>query len=68
MAQGVYPAALQEIESEELQAVIQVCISYGPHNLSAAQQLLKNYFFTGIRHCMDKRQAKGFGDVAITDQ
>ncbi|CAD7703087.1 unnamed protein product [Ostreobium quekettii] len=58
VSQGVYPAALQKIENEELRDFIELCISYDPRHRPAARQLLKNDFFKGIRQCMDKRQAE----------
>ncbi|CAD7705122.1 unnamed protein product [Ostreobium quekettii] len=58
VSRGVYPAALQNLENEELREFIEDCISYDPHHRPAARQLLKHDFFKGFRQCPDKRQGE----------
>jgi serine/threonine protein kinase len=48
-AQGVLPAGLEKVKSQELQEFITQCIAHDPDSRPDTRQLLKHPFFESIR-------------------
>lgn len=49
LLQGIYPAGLEKVKSQELREFIQLCIAHNPANRPDTRQLLKHPFFESIR-------------------
>eukprot|EP00775_Hariotina_reticulata_P007132 gene7132-7347_t len=49
VTQGIYPAGLEKVKSQELQEFITMCIAHNPANRPDTRQLLKHPFFESIR-------------------
>jgi WNK lysine deficient protein kinase len=47
--QGIYPAGLDKVKSQELREFITLCIAHNPANRPDTRQLLKHPFFESIR-------------------
>ncbi|WIA30533.1 hypothetical protein OEZ86_000617 [Tetradesmus obliquus] len=49
VTQGIYPAGLDKVKSQELREFITLCIAHNPANRPDTRQLLKHPFFESIR-------------------
>lgn len=57
VVQGVKPQALQRVMSEQLRAVIELCIAHDPKQRPEARDLLKHPFFAQLRNVSRKLAA-----------